>query len=93
MKWIGPLMAVTACVFTSMAMAGDNSLAPGSKIIGDNDLPKALYIVPWKKPVLAPPPARSPAMPFFDDALSTIDRDIFIQQMQYRELLYEKRKK
>ncbi len=58
----------------------------GTRIIGDSDMPKALYIVPWKKPAL-PTLSSRPITPFINDALSSINRESLIFQMKQNELL------
>lgn len=68
------------------ALAAEGGAAPGIRIIGDDDMPKALYIVPWRKPALTPPPERVPKKEFIDDAFATLDQDVFAKQVQYHEL-------
>ncbi|MDX1252591.1 MAG: hypothetical protein IDH49_10165 [Gammaproteobacteria bacterium] len=72
------------------ALAANDGAAPSVKIIGDDDMPKALYIVPWRKPALTPPPERAPKKEFIDDAFATLDQDILAKQIQYHELFQGK---
>lgn len=58
----------------------------GTRIIGDSDMPKALYIVPWKKPAL-PILSSRPVTPFVNDALSLINRESLAAQIKYNELI------
>lgn len=63
-------------------MAQDRADIDRTQIIGNRELPKVLYIVPWKKP----PPgglAGRPVASVLDEALAPIDRDVFRRQMQY----------
>ena len=68
------------------ASAADDGAAPSVKIIGDDDMPKALYIVPWRKPALTPPPERVPKKEFIDEAFAALDRDVLTKQVEYHEL-------
>ncbi len=66
-------------------MAEDVIESEGTRIIGDSDMPKALYIVPWKKPAL-PTVSNRPITPFINDALSSINREFLVFQMKQNEL-------
>jgi hypothetical protein len=57
-------------------------LAP-SQIIGNRELPKVLYIVPWKKPPVDALNGRPPVS-VLDDILAPVDRDVFARQVRYR---------
>lgn len=64
----------------------DRATIDKSEIIGNRELPKVLYIVPWKKPAageLAGPPVES----VLDEALAPIDRDVFRRQVRYNTLM------
>ena len=63
----------------------------GTAIIGNQELPKVLYIVPWKKaslPDLGAPPLQS----LISDALSPLERDEFRRQVRYYYQLSEQQK-
>ena len=55
------------------------------EITGARELPKVLYIVPWKKtrPDSSPLPMRS----LVNEALSPIDVDVFKRQVRYHEMI------
>lgn len=53
-----------------------------TQILGNRELPKVLYIVPWKKPVPGDLAGRPPTS-VIDEALAPIDRDVFRRQVQY----------
>lgn len=76
------------------ALAGMPAAAPAqdradidrTQIIGNRELPKVLYIVPWRKPVpgeLSPRPLDS----VLDEALAPLDRDVFRRQIRYDGLI------
>ena len=63
-------------------VAQDRADIDRSQIIGNRELPKVLYIVPWKKPVPSDLAGR-PVASVLDEALAPIDRDVFRRQVQY----------
>jgi hypothetical protein len=67
------------------AWAQDRADIKGSQIIGNRELPKVLYIVPWKKPLAGDQSGR-PAVSVLDEALAPVDRDVFRRQVQYDTL-------
>lgn len=54
----------------------------GMAIIGNRELPKALYIVPWKQPELGEIVGR-PAESLLDAELEPLDRDVFQREVEY----------
>ena len=53
-----------------------------SAITGNRELPKVLYIVPWKKSDLGDLIGR-PANSLIDEVLAPVDRDVFKRQIEY----------
>ena len=51
------------------------------------ELPKVLYIVPWKDPAMVAVAGR-PVNSLVDEALAPVDRDVFRRQGRYFEQLY-----
>jgi hypothetical protein len=68
------------------AFAQDRVDIDGTKIIGNRELPKVLYIMPWKKPLPGDLSGR-PVAGVLDEALAPLDRDVFRRQVQYDGLL------
>jgi hypothetical protein len=64
------------------AQAQDRADIDRTKIVGNRELPKVLYIVPWKKP-LPGNLAGKPLQSVLDEALSPIDRDVLRRQIDY----------
>jgi hypothetical protein len=64
------------------ARAQDRADIDRTQVIGNRELPKVLYIVPWQKP---PPGALTgrPPQSVLDEALAPIDRDVFRRHLQY----------
>ncbi|MCF6338297.1 MAG: hypothetical protein L3J84_10175 [Gammaproteobacteria bacterium] len=58
-----------------------------TEITGARELPKVLYIVPWKKtgPDSRPLPMKS----LMDEVLAPIDIDVFRRQVRYYEFTHE----
>jgi hypothetical protein len=64
------------------AWADDRADIDRTQIIGNRELPKVLYIVPWKKPVPGELSGR-PVESVLDEALAPVDRDVFRRQVRY----------
>lgn len=77
---VGLLWAGVTC-----CQAQDRADLNPTQIIGNRELPKVLYIMPWKKPL---PMALSgrPQVSVLDEALAPVDRDVFRRQVQYDKL-------
>ncbi|MEM1262576.1 MAG: hypothetical protein AAGH76_09270 [Pseudomonadota bacterium] len=56
-------------------------------ITGNQELPKVLYILPWKQADLGDLVGR-PVNTLLDEALEPVDRDVFRRQSRYYESLY-----
>jgi hypothetical protein len=51
-------------------------------VTGNRELPKVLYIVPWKKADLGDLPAQ-PFNTLLDEVLTPVDRDVFRREVTY----------
>jgi hypothetical protein len=78
-------LVVLLAFFAARARAQDRADIDPTQIIGNRELPKALYIVPWKKPLPGDLAGKPPAS-VIDEALAPIDRDVFRRQVQYDAL-------
>ncbi len=76
--------ALVACLgsVAHVALAQDRADLDRSQIIGNRELPKVLYIMPWKKPVPGDLSGR-PSTSVLDEALAPVDRDVFRRQVRY----------
>jgi len=79
-------MAIAGVVAACGAMAQDRAEIDRTQIIGNRELPKVLYIVPWKKPVPGDLSSR-PLDSVLDEALAPVDRDVFRRQVRYDALI------
>ena len=80
-------VAVLAAVslLAPAAQAQDRADIDRTQIIGNRELPKVLYIVPWKKPLPGDLSGR-PLASVLDEALAPVDRDVFRRQVSYDAL-------
>ncbi len=62
--------------------AQDRADIDRTQIIGNRELPKVLYIVPWKKPMPGDLSGR-PLVSVLDEALAPLDRDVFRRELKY----------
>ncbi len=63
------------------AVPGGKAL--GMSILGNQDAPKALVIVPWK----SSEPGNSPGVsPMLDDSRQPVDKDVFMRALHYYEI-------
>ncbi len=85
------LVAVLTGLMTLSApgQAQDRTDIDRTQIIGNRELPKVLYIVPWKKPVPGDLAGR-PLVSVVDEALTPLDRDVFRRQVRYELQTREK---
>jgi hypothetical protein len=79
-------MALVGVLATCGAMAQDRAEIDRTQIIGNRELPKVLYIVPWKKPLPGDLSSR-PLDSVLDEALAPVDRDVFRRQVRYDALI------
>ena len=75
-------MAIAGSIFAVGVSAQDRAEIDRTQIIGNRELPKVLYIVPWKKPAPGDLPNR-PLESVLDEALAPVDRDVFRRQVRY----------
>ncbi len=54
----------------------------GMSVFGNRELPKALFIVPWKDPEAGQVPGR-PVNSLVDEALQPVDPDVFKRKLDY----------
>ena len=79
-------LLLVVAIAAGPALAQDRADIDRTTITGNKELPKVLYIVPWKKPIPGPMASR-PRTSVLDEALAPIDRDEFRRSIQYRAQL------
>jgi hypothetical protein len=58
-----------------------------TSVTGNQELPKVLYIVPWKQSGIGELDGK-PVDSLLDEALAPLDREVFQRQVRYFEQLY-----
>ena len=75
-------VALAALAPAGTSWAQDRADLDRTQIIGNRELPKVLYIVPWKKPMAGELSGR-PLVSVLDEALAPVDRDVVRRQVSY----------
>ena len=86
--FLGSILLFLALVFSASIVAQEERLEmEGTAIIGNKELPKVLYIVPWKpaERVDIPTP---PITSILDQPLKPIERKTFRRQVKYHQALF-----
>lgn len=78
------LTLLTLAGAAAVAFAQDRADIDRTQIIGNRELPKVLYIVPWKKPLPGQLAGR-PVASVLDEALAPIDRDVHRREVSYAQ--------
>ena len=82
----GAAIAGLFALLSGTAQAQDRADIDRTQIIGNRELPKVLYIVPWKKP-LAGDLSNRPLESVLDEVMAPVDRDVFRRQMRYDNVI------
>jgi hypothetical protein len=81
------ILCIAITMLISHAASAEEVLKmEGTRIRGNQELPKVLYIVPWKQaeiPDLSQPPLES----LIDEALTPVDREVFQRQVRYYDAI------
>ena len=85
-RTVWALAALGAAASVAPAFAQDRADIDRTQIIGNRELPKVIYIVPWKKPLPGDLSGR-PVVSVLDEALAPVDRDVFRRQVRYDALI------
>jgi hypothetical protein len=81
-------VASTPAVSTnrSGSRVADRVELENTQITGNRELPRVMYVVPWKKPDLGDFGGR-PAKSLLDELLQPLDREVFKRQVRYYDAL------
>jgi hypothetical protein len=66
--------------------SADRIQLEATQITGNAELPRVMYVVPWKRPELGDLNGR-PAKSLLDEVLAPVDRDVFRRQNRYYDAL------
>lgn len=67
---------------SNKAKSNDQLVLDATVVSGNRELPKVMYIVPWKKADLGNLPGQ-PFNSLLDEALTPVDRDVFRREVAY----------
>jgi hypothetical protein len=81
-----PLILLALLGAAGAVAAQDRADIDRTQIIGNRELPKVLYIVPWKKPLPGQLSGR-PVHSVLDEVLAPVDREVFRRQVGYNSQL------
>ena len=79
------MVAVTQNTFAEDQL--DRLDLESTSVTGNQELPKVLYIVPWKESGIGNLSGK-PVNSLLDEALAPLDREVFQRQVSYFEQLY-----
>ncbi len=85
LRWLLAAM-LAAAAWPAAVHAQDRAELDRTQVIGNRELPKVLYIVPWKKPLAGELSGR-PVASVLDEALAPIDRDVHRRELGYAQQL------
>ena len=69
------------------AKANDAKTLAGISILGNQEAPKSLVIVPWKGSEIGDMPGLSRLL---DDSVQPVDKDVFMRELSFYEIRYGK---
>ncbi len=92
MRYVIPVLVLLLALLPApgaVAAAQEEIELEGISIIGNRELPKVLYIVPWKKAELGDLIDR-PVPSLYDEVLEPVDREVFQRRLKYFRQLNDK---
>ena len=86
-RHLNSISILISVVFAASAMAEQRLEMEGTAIVGNKELPKVLYIVPWKstETVNFPSP---PIESIMEQSLKPLERNAFRRQIQYHSAIF-----
>ncbi len=88
MKLLTGLVTAALLGMSSLANATEELELDGMAVVGNRELPKALFIVPWKDPEAGMTPNR-PVNSLIDEVLQPVDPDVFRRKLQYFDTVHK----
>ncbi len=82
----GKVRATAAAAPAAKSAAQDRLELQATQITGNRELPRVMYVVPWKRPDPGDLSGR-PANSLLDEVLAPVDRDVFQRQNRYYNAL------
>lgn len=88
MKLLTGLTTIIMLAASASVLAEEQMELEGMAVIGNRELPKALFIVPWKDPNAELTPER-PVNSLIDEALQPVDPDVFRRKLDYFDTVHK----
>lgn len=88
MKLLTGLVTAALLGMSGLANATEELELDGMAVVGNRELPKALFIVPWKDPEAGMTPNR-PVNSLIDEVLQPVDPDVFRRKLQYFDTVHK----
>ena len=88
MKLLTGLTTIIMLAASLSVLAEEQMEMEGMAVIGNRELPKALFIVPWKDPNAELTPER-PVNSLIDEALQPVDADVFRRKLDYFDTVHK----
>lgn len=82
------LLFAVLMAFSQLALTADRLELDKTAIIGSRELPKVLYIVPWKDSRIGTLAGVS-EKGSFKESMTALDRDVFLRELDYYRVLNE----
>ena len=78
-----PLLCLLVCLIAPLSAAAEDEAKElsGISIIGNDEAPKSLYIVPWKSSELGVEAGLSSNL--MDDGMGPVDKEVFMRQLDF----------
>jgi hypothetical protein len=84
--WIALLLCLPGLASGQEPAAGEEKVISGMSIVGNDEAPKSLVIVPWKSSELG---TRLDVSKMLDDGLRPVDKEVFMRELEYYEIRSE----
>ena len=78
-----PLLLVAGAALAKGPSGDDAKRLGGMSIVGNDDAPKSLVIVPWKSSELG---SSLEVSRLLDDGRQPVDRDVFLRELDYYQI-------
>ena len=78
-----PLLLLAGAALAEEKAEGGEKLLSGMSVVGNDEAPKSLVIVPWKSSELGSTLDVSRAL---DDGRGPVDRDVFMRKLDYYQI-------
>lgn len=78
------IAGISATFLATAAVAEEPKSISGMSIVGNNETPKSLYIVPWKSSEIGMETDLSSNL--LNESLRPVDKDVFMREVQFYEV-------